>query len=173
VSVNGEEYAATTDSNGSYTINEVPAGSGYTLIASKDGYNSNNIENVSVTTGANTPNMNLTLTKTEVEGCFIATAAFGSKFDWPVALLREFRDQYLLTNTLGKTFVNFYYQNSPPIAAVIASSKPLKITVRVLLAPVIAIVYIIYHPILMVTVLGLLIVFLTYRLRLRRKHLEA
>ncbi|MBP1760936.1 MAG: Ig domain protein group 2 domain protein [Firmicutes bacterium] len=42
--------------------------------------------------------------------CFIATAAFGSKFIWPVALLRHFRDQYLLTNDLGKAFVNFYYR---------------------------------------------------------------
>jgi uncharacterized repeat protein (TIGR02543 family) len=171
VSVNGEEYSATTDSNGSYTISGVPAGSGYTLIASKDGYNSNNIENVNVTAGANTPNMNLTLTKTEVEGCFIATAAFGSKFDWPVALLREFRDQYLLTNTLGKTFVNFYYQNSPPIAVVIASSEPLKITVRILLAPVIAIVYLIYHPIMLATLLALLITLFGYRFKMRRRYI--
>lgn len=171
VSVNGEEYAATTDSNGSYTINEVPAGSGYTVIASKDGYNSNSIENVNVTAGANTPNMNLTITKTEVEECFIATAAFGSKFDWPVALLREFRDQYLLTNTLGKTFVNFYYQKSPPIASAIASSEPLKITVRVLLAPIIAIVYIIYHPIMLVTVMALLIALLVYRVKMRRRYI--
>jgi hypothetical protein len=39
--------------------------------------------------------------------CFIATAAFGSKFTWPVKLLRHFRDQYLLTNSLGTAFVEF------------------------------------------------------------------
>ena len=78
--------------------------------------------------------------------CFIATAAFGTKFDWPVALLRHFRDQFLLTNDLGTAFVNFYYHKSPPIAAFIAQSEPLRVFVRILLAPIIAIVYLLYHP---------------------------
>lgn len=102
--------------------------------------------------------------------CFIATAAFGSKFDWPVSLLRHFRDQYLLTNSLGMALVEFYYHHSPPIAAMIASSEPLKILVRVLLAPVIALVYAIYHPILMVTLLGIL--YLIYRYKLRRRPIQ-
>ncbi len=105
--------------------------------------------------------------------CFIATAAFGSKFTWPVALLRNFRDQYLLTNTLGTAFVRFYYQYSPPIADFIATSQPLKMLVRVMLAPVIAIVYTMYHPILMAAMLVLLIVFLTYRFRLRGRYVRA
>lgn len=105
-----------------------------------------------------------------VDECFIATAAFGSKFNWPVALLRHFRDQYLLTNSWGSGFVNFYYRNSPPIAAMIASSQPLRIMARVLLAPVVALVYLMYHPLLMVTVL--LIVFLIYRYRLRRRYVQ-
>ncbi len=49
----------------------------------------------------------------EIDECFIATAAFGSKFTWPVVLLRQFRDQYLLQHTWGKAFVTFYYQHSP------------------------------------------------------------
>lgn len=97
------------------------------------------------------------------DNCFIATAAFGSKFDWPVALLRAFRDQYLLTNPAGRAFVDFYYHNSPPIAAFIAGSEPLKALVRVLLAPVIAIVYMIYHP-------ALLLIFLIFA-ALRRTRL--
>ena len=88
--------------------------------------------------------------------CFIATAAFGSKFTWPVALLRAFRDQYLLTNPAGRAFVDFYYHNSPPIASFIAGSEPLKGLVRVLLAPVIATVYMIYHPALLLIFLILL-----------------
>jgi hypothetical protein len=119
----------------------------------------------------NSDNQLILKDQSTTEGCFIATAAFGSKFDWPVALLREFRDQYLLTNAWGTAFVKFYYQHSPPIAAIIATSQPLKILVRVLLAPVIAIVYIMYHPILMVTVL--LIGFLIYRYRLRRRYVQA
>lgn len=103
--------------------------------------------------------------------CFIATAAFGSKFTWPVALLRYFRDQYLLTNPLGTSFVNFYYQNSPPIAAIIASSQPLKTLARVLLAPVIAGVYLIYHPGIIAAALLLLIaLFAVHRSRLLRRQ---
>ncbi len=108
----------------------------------------------------------------EEEGCFIATAAFGSKFDWPVTLLRHFRDQYMLTNPLGTAFVKFYYQNSPPIAAIIASSQPLKILVRLLLAPVIAGVYLIYHPVILVAALFLLIAFFAVRrLSLQRRYI--
>ncbi|MEN6460943.1 MAG: YCF48-related protein [Syntrophomonas sp.] len=114
---------------------------------------------------------NITITRGALDKCFIATAAFGSKFDWPVALLREFRDKYLLTNSLGTAFVKFYYQNSPPIAAVIAASQPLKLLVRVLLAPVIAGVYIIYHPVIMAVGLLMLIASFAVRLsRLRRRY---
>ncbi|MFA7148625.1 MAG: CFI-box-CTERM domain-containing protein, partial [Syntrophomonadaceae bacterium] len=81
-----------------------------------------------------------------VDECFIATASFGSKFEPAVVLLRVFRDQYLLTNTLGTAFVEFYYQHSPPVAAFIADSEPLKAIVRIILLPFIAIVYSIYHP---------------------------
>lgn len=96
------------------------------------------------------------------EGCFIATAAFGSKTTWPVALLRQFRDQYLLTNSGGTSFVSFYYKHSPPIAATIASSQPLKIIVRVFLAPVIGMVYAIYHPLLLATLLLIFIISIMY-----------
>ena len=107
--------------------------------------------------------------ETEVDECFIATAAFGSKFDWPVALLRDFRDQYLLTNTMGTAFVEFYYKHSPPIAEVIASNQWLKTLVKVLLAPMIAIVYVVYHPTIMVIMLVFVIGTVIYRSRLRNR----
>lgn len=111
-----------------------------------------------------------TITIIAVDECFIATAAYGSKYDWPVALLRTFRDQYLLTNSIGTAFVDFYYQHSPPIAEIISSSPVLKILVRVLLAPAIAVIYIAYHPITMVMVLGLIVACLLYRQRLKRSY---
>ena len=82
-----------------------------------------------------------------IDECFIATAAFGSKFEPAVVLLRHFRDQYLLTNKLGTAFVGFYYHNSPPIAAYIAHSEPLKVFVRMLLIPIIAVAYSFMHPV--------------------------
>jgi len=81
-----------------------------------------------------------------IDECFIATAAFGSKFEPAVVLLRHFRDQFLLTNKLGTAFVKFYYHNSPPIADYIAHSEPLKALVRTLLMPVIAVAFSIMHP---------------------------
>ena len=108
-----------------------------------------------------------------VDECFIATAAFGSKFTWPVVLLRHFRDQYLLTNSWGTAFVKFYYRQSPPIAAMIASSQPLKILVRIVLAPVIALIYLMYHPLLLAIIFMLLVVFFVYRSRLWRSYFQA
>ena len=78
--------------------------------------------------------------------CFIATAAFGSKLEPAVVLLRQFRDRVLLTNALGRAFVDFYYRNSPPIAAYIAGREPFKAFVRVLLLPFIAVAYLTMHP---------------------------
>lgn len=91
-----------------------------------------------------------------IDECFIATASFGSKFEPAVVLLRHFRDDFLLTNQWGTAFVKFYYENSPPIAAIIAQNEPLKLMVRVLLLPFIAVAYSLYHPISIVILLLLI-----------------
>lgn len=79
--------------------------------------------------------------------CFIATAAFGSKLEPQVVLLRQFRDKFLLTNQSGKDFVNFYYHNSPPVAQYIKHNELLKCLVRLLLLPIIAGAYVLFHPV--------------------------
>lgn len=48
--------------------------------------------------------------------CFIATAVY-EDYDHPqVKALRKFRDEYLLTNEAGKSFVKTYYKYSPKFA---------------------------------------------------------
>lgn len=70
-------------------------------------------------------------------GCFIATAAFGSPVAKQVMILRQFRDKVLLTNTLGRSAVAYYYKYSPPLAEVIAAHDNLKKIVRWSLLPII------------------------------------
>ena len=83
----------------------------------------------------------LTVTLTEVNGlgdelksgnsnCFIATAAYGTKWHQHLDLLRWFRDTYLLKTSLGRKAVDFYYRHSPEIADQIAKNEALKSVVR-------------------------------------------
>jgi hypothetical protein len=115
-------------------------------------------------------NTSVNVTVAVADECFIATAAFGSKFSWPVEILRHFRDQYLLSNAAGTAFVKFYYQNSPPIAAVISNNPTLKTMVRVLLAPLVASVFLLYHPAILLLMMILAIVLITLRI-MRRRYL--
>jgi len=70
--------------------------------------------------------------------CFIATAAYGTPMAEEIQTLREFRDGYLLTNPLGRAFVDFYYKVSPPIAEFITEHPSLKPIVRAGLVPAVA-----------------------------------
>jgi len=72
-------------------------------------------------------------------GCFIATAAYGSLVEPHVKILRDFRDRFLITNTLGKSFVNLYYKYSPPFADFIAKHDNLRMMVRMTLFPLVGI----------------------------------
>ncbi len=92
--------------------------------------------------------------------CFIATAAYGSILAPEVELLRNFRDKHLLTNSIGRAFVDFYYANSPPIANFIAGHEWARAITQWLLTPV---VYWIKYPLQGWCVLTL--VLLTYRFR--------
>ena len=71
------------------------------------------------------------------EGCFIATAAYGYYSAPEVQSLRDFRDQFLLTNETGKAFVNWYYTHGPDAAQYIQTHTALKPLVRVFLYPLV------------------------------------
>lgn len=76
----------------------------------------------------------------EEDACFIATAAYGSKYEEHVVKLRHFRDTRLLTNRPGRLFVKAYYTVSPPVAHLIARSPLLKQGVRAMLDPLVELV---------------------------------
>ncbi len=71
------------------------------------------------------------------DSCFVATAAFGSIFHPYVKILRDFRDDFLLDNHLGRTLVSLYFRYSPPVADVIAAHDTLRLIVRILLLPIV------------------------------------
>jgi photosystem II stability/assembly factor-like uncharacterized protein len=99
--------------------------------------------------------------KEEKKGCFIATAAYGSPLHPSVTILREFRDEYLMPSKIGRAFVRLYYKYSPAAADFIAKHKALRISVQVMLLPLIALSYSMLHlgPVITGIILGLIFVF--------------
>lgn len=98
-------------------------------------------------------------------GCFIATAAYGSYEERHVKVLREFRDRYLLTNSLGRVFVSCYYSISPPIADFIRDSETLRFIVRAALLPMIGLAWIaINYPMVFLGLAAILAGVMGYRL---------
>lgn len=96
-------------------------------------------------TSANGEEMDLTCqtriaSSTSQGGCFIATAAYGTEMEPEVEMLREFRDERLLPNPLGKKLVDFYYSVSPPIAHYIEKNEVAKNLTRRVLSPVIYVI---------------------------------
>jgi len=79
----------------------------------------------------------------EEKECFIATAAYGSPMEPHVKVLREFRDRFLVTNSVGQAFIKLYYMTSPPIADYISEHESLRTATRWSLTPVI---YGVKHP---------------------------
>jgi len=94
-------------------------------------------------------------------GCFIATAAYGTPMAEEIQVLRDFRDEYMLTNPVGEALVEFYYEVSPPIADFITENPSLKPIVRTGLAPAVAMSTMVVNTTSAekVAILGLLVLF--------------
>jgi alpha-tubulin suppressor-like RCC1 family protein len=91
--------------------------------------------------------------------CFIATAVYGTPMAGEIEILREFRDEYLLTNPVGQALVGLYYRVSPPIAEFITEHPSLKPVVRAGLLPAVAMSTVVVNttPAEKITILGLLV----------------
>jgi hypothetical protein len=72
--------------------------------------------------------------------CFIATAAYGSDLDSHVTVFRKFRNEFLLSSSLGKLFVKIYYRLSPPLAQLISQNELLRTVARWILWPLLGFV---------------------------------
>ena len=73
--------------------------------------------------------------------CFIATAAYGTASAEEIDILRQFRDECLLSSRIGTAFVDLYYAASPPAARFIYEHEALRTAVRTTIVdPVVALV---------------------------------
>jgi hypothetical protein len=68
--------------------------------------------------------------------CLVVTSFYRKYDHLNVQLMRRFRDQYLLANKLGRTFVSTYYKYSPPLADYIAKHPVIRQIVRIGLYPI-------------------------------------
>ncbi len=77
--------------------------------------------------------------KTGGGGCLIATATFGSELAPQVQMLREIRDNSVLTTTSGASFMTafnqFYYSFSPTIADMERENEVFKEAVKIAITP--------------------------------------
>jgi len=74
---------------------------------------------------------------TQLSGCFIATAAYGSPLEPQVQALRTARDALRPRSVVAATATDLYYRSSPAAAALLGGSDVAKAVVRTLLGPVI------------------------------------
>ncbi len=59
-----------------------------------------------------------------------------------VKVLREFRDRFLLTTNVGRSFLDLYYTYSPPVASFIARHDTVRLAVRWTLLPLVGLSYV-------------------------------
>jgi hypothetical protein len=76
---------------------------------------------------------------TQLSGCFVATAAYGSALAPGIQAMRQVRDDLRRRSDVFATAADVYYQAGPAAAALIAKSDLTRAIVRTLLAPVVTV----------------------------------
>jgi hypothetical protein len=71
--------------------------------------------------------------KSDKGACFIATAVYGDNNASEVILLKSYRDEYLLSNIIGRSLIKLYYRISPQIAEFLKENIELLKIVKVFL----------------------------------------
>ena len=82
------------------------------LLTKLENYRNNIIDKIKQIDNSFSP----TPTPKKPDGCFIATAIYGSYYHENVLVLREYRDKILKSNKLGLIFIDIYYRISPFLA---------------------------------------------------------
>lgn len=121
--------AAESSSDGSNSNSNSDSGSqdsGEGSNASSDGSNASSDGSNSSSDGSNS-------------GCFIATMAYGSYTAPEVMKFRQYRDQHLSKNQIGKRFIAWYYTYSPQFVAKYSNKKWAHILVKTALTPLLCI----------------------------------
>ena len=72
---------------------------------------------------------------TQLSGCFVATAAYGSALEPHVAALRHARDRLRPVSPLFAAATDLYYRSGPAAAAVVGQSPVARGLARRVIAP--------------------------------------
>jgi len=71
--------------------------------------------------------------KEKKNGCFIATAVYGSSSTNEVLILQSFRDLLLIKHIPGRIFIATYYRISPFLARLVTKSESLKNIIKIVI----------------------------------------
>jgi len=136
------EFLNTTGTNHTTEITGLENGRTYTYyVKCKDELDNTNPDDFAITFSVASTQVTNNNTSTSGGGgsCFIATAAYGTPMAEEVKILSRFRDQHLLNNNYGKTFVKMYYKYSPRVADYIRHRVWARSVVRLILRPLVKI----------------------------------